>query len=286
MAEIVDQSDVPDYCALQRLDGRVYAVVGAGRGIGRQTAHALRQAGADLVCIDSDLDRVRIVASEVQGMALQLDATRHQDVVTVFHELFQSCGRLDGVVDIVGASISRSLLDVDDDLINQTFELNLFQAIQVTRTAADIMARSGGGTIVLIGSAAGFASLPNQIVYGSAKAALHHFVRCAASELGHVGVRVNAVAPGYVRTERMVARFNDGSWNEITSNTPLQRGGETADIAGVVLFLSQDLSSFVTGQVIVADGGLLNPPRVLHASSARQISGQLINEQQMQQASP
>ena len=77
MAEIVDQSDVPDYCALQRLDGRVYAVVGAGRGIGRQTAHALRQAGADLVCIDSDLDRVRIVASEVQGMALQLDATRH-----------------------------------------------------------------------------------------------------------------------------------------------------------------------------------------------------------------
>ena len=143
--------------------------------------------------------------------------------MTVFHELFQSCGRLDGVVDIVGASISRSLLDVDDDLINQTFELNLFQAIQVTRTAADIMARSGGGTIVLIGSAAGFASLPNQIVYGSAKAALHHFVRCAASELGHVGVRVNAVAPGYVRTERMVARFNDGSWNEITSNTPLQR---------------------------------------------------------------
>jgi NAD(P)-dependent dehydrogenase (short-subunit alcohol dehydrogenase family) len=252
-------------------------VVGAGRGIGRQTAHALRQAGAYLVCIDSDLDRARIVASEVQGTALQLDATRNQDVVTVLHELVQNCGRLDGVVDIVGASVSRSFLDVDEDFISQTFELNLFQAIQVTRTAADIMARSGGGTIVLIGSAAGVMSLPNQIVYGSAKAALHHFVRCAASELGHQGVRVNAVAPGYVLTERMAERFDTESWSEIASNTPLQRGGETADIAGVVLFLSQDLSSFVTGQVIVADGGLLNPPRVMRASSARQISGQRVN---------
>ncbi len=277
MAEIIDQGDVPDYCALQRLDGRVYAVVGAGRGIGRQTAHALRQAGAYLVCIDSDLERARIVASEVQGTALQLDATRNQDVVTVLHELVQNCGRLDGVVDIVGASVSRSLLDVDEDFISQTFELNLFQAIQVTRTAADIMARSGGGTIVLIGSAAGVMSLPNQIVYGSAKAALHHFVRCAASELGHQGVRVNAVAPGYVLTERMAERFDTESWSEIASNTPLQRGGETADIAGVVLFLSQDLSSFVTGQVIVADGGLLSPARVMRASSARQISGQRVN---------
>jgi NAD(P)-dependent dehydrogenase (short-subunit alcohol dehydrogenase family) len=277
MAGIVNQSVVPDYGALQRLDGRVFAVVGAGRGIGRQTVHALRQAGADLVCIDSDFDWARAVAAEVKGMALQLDATRHQDVVTVFDELVQRCGRLDGVVDIVGASIGRGLLDVDEEFIAQTFELNLHQAIHVTRTAAAVMAASGGGTIVLIGSAAGVASLPNQIVYGSAKAALHHFVRCAASELGHHGVRVNAVAPGYVLTERMAERFDTESWSEIALNTPLQRGGETADIAGVVLFLSQDLSSFVTGQVIVADGGLLNPPRVMRASSARQISGQRVN---------
>jgi NAD(P)-dependent dehydrogenase (short-subunit alcohol dehydrogenase family) len=277
MAEDFDHEEIPDYSARQRLDGRVIAVVGAGRGIGRQTVHALRQAGADLVCIDVDLERAQVVASEVGGKAFRLDATKASEVATVFNEIATSCGGLDGVVDIVGASRGCPLLEVDEKLIQQSFELNLFQAIHVTRTAASIMAKRRGGTIVLIGSSAGIASLPNQIIYGSAKAALHHFVRYAASELGHQGVRVNAVAPGYVRTDRMLARFDSESWDEIATNTPLQRGGATADIASTVLFLSQDLSSFMTGQVLVADGGMLNPPRIMRASSARQISGRLVN---------
>jgi NAD(P)-dependent dehydrogenase (short-subunit alcohol dehydrogenase family) len=278
MAEDFDHEEIPDYLARQRLDGRVVAVVGAGRGIGRQSVHALRQAGADVACIDVDLERARAVASEVGGKAFRLDATKPGEVAAVFDEIAATCGGLDGVVDIVGASTGRALLEVDEDLIHQSFELNLFQAIHVTRAAAAIMAKRRGGTIVLIGSSAGVASLPNQIIYGSAKAALHHFVRYAASELGHHNVRVNAVAPGYVRTERMVTRFNAENWDEIATNTPLQRGGTTADIASAVLFLSQDLSSYITGQVLVADGGMLNPPRVMRASSARQISGRLVND--------
>ena len=135
------------------------------------------------------------------------------------------------------------------------------------------MANRGSGSIVLIGSSAGIASLPNQIAYGAAKAALHHFVAGAASELGHRGIRVNAIAPGYVRTERMVERFAAEQWAEVERNTPLQRAGSTADIAGLALFLMQDLSSYVTGQVLLADGGMLNPPRIMSASSARQIAG-------------
>ncbi|MDP3896293.1 MAG: SDR family oxidoreductase [Mesorhizobium sp.] len=268
-----DGEAVPDYGARSRLDGRVVAVVGAGRGIGRQTCHALTQAGARVACIDLDIRFAQKVADEIGGQAFCADVRQESAVAGVFEEVDARFGRLDGAVDIVGASDGRPLLEFDADFVARTFELNLFQAIHVTRVAAGRMAKAGGGSIVLIGSSAGFASLPNQIAYGSAKAALHHFVGGAASELGHLGIRVNAIAPGYVRTERMIERFAAEQWREVERNTPLQRAGTTSDIAGLALFLLQDLSSYVTGQVLLADGGMLNPPRVMAASSERQIAG-------------
>lgn len=273
-----DEEPVPDYRALQRLDGRVVAVVGAGRGIGRQTCHAFAQAGATVACIDVDARVAQKVAEEVGGRPFVADVRREAEVEAVFDAVVDQLGALDAVVDIVGASDGRPLLDVDAAFLERTFELNLFQAVHVTRVAADRMSRTGGGAVVLIGSSAGFASLPNQIAYGAAKAALHHFVRSAASELGHRGIRVNAIAPGYVRTERMLARFAPEQWSEVELNTPMQRAGATPDIAGTALFLVQDLSSYVSGQVILADGGMLNPPRVMRGSSERQIAGRIRND--------
>lgn len=278
MTEEFDREAVPDYGAMQRLDGRVVAVVGAGRGIGRQTAHALAQAGAGVACIDLDERVATRVAVEVGGRAFCADVRRENDVEAVFDAIVARFGRLDAVIDIVGASEGRQLSDIDAPFLERTFELNLYQAIHVTRVATDRMAGLGGGALVLIGSSAGIASLPNQIAYGAAKAALHHFVRGAASEAGHRGVRVNAIAPGYIRTERMLARFGAEQWEEVALNTPLQRAGTTADIAGIARFLVQDASSYLNGQVILADGGMLNPPRVMRASSERQIAGRLRND--------
>lgn len=278
MAEEFDREAVPDYGAMQRLDGRVVAVVGAGRGIGRQTAHALAQAGAGVACIDLDRPAAAKVAGEVGGHAFRADVRKEGDVETVIDAVISHFGRLDAVVDIVGASEGRPLSGIDAPFLERTFELNLYQAVHVTRVAADRMARHGGGAVVLIGSSAGFASLPDQIAYGAAKAALHHFARGAASEAGHRGVRVNAIAPGYVRTERMLARFAAGQWSEVELGTPLQRAGTTADIAGIALFLVQDMSSYLNGQVILADGGMLNPPRIMRASSERQIAGRPRND--------
>lgn len=272
-----DAEAIADYCALQRLDGRVAVVVGAGRGIGRQTSHALAQAGARLACIDVDRDSAERVAAEVGGAAFAVDVRREREVEAVFDAIIAEMGSVDVVVDIVGASEGRPLPEIDAAFLERTFELNFHQAVHVTRVAADRMA-GAGGSIVLVGSSAGLASLPNQIAYGAAKAALHQFVRGAASEVGHLGVRVNAVAPGYVRTERMLARFGDERWREVETNTPLQRAGTTADIAGIALFLAQDLSSYLTGQVILADGGMLNPPRVMRGPSLRQIAGRIAND--------
>lgn len=278
MTEEFDQEVVPDYGAMQRLDGRVVAVVGAGRGIGRQTSHALAQAGAGVACIDLDGRVAARVAAEVGGHAFTADVRREDEVEAVFDAVVARFGRLDAVIDIVGASEGRPLSDIDAPFLERTFELNLYQAIHVTRVATDRMADLGGGAMVLIGSSAGIASLPNQIAYGAAKAALHHFVRGAASEAGHRGVRINAIAPGYIRTERMIARFGAGQWEEVALNTPLQRAGTTADIAGIARFLVQDASAYLNGQVILADGGMLNPPRIMRASSERQIAGRLRND--------
>ena len=266
--------DVPDYFARTRLDGRIFAIFGAGRGIGRQCAHAIHQAGALIVCIDQDEERCRKVADEVRGSAIVADLTTEGAPDSVIEQIIRDHGRLDGIVDIVGASFGAGFIKADADLIRRNFELNLYQAMAVTRAGAEAMAKTGGGTIVLVGSISAIAALPNQVIYGTSKAALHHFVRCAAAELGHLGVRLNAVAPGYVRTERMIDRFDSDFWNEIASNTPLQRCGETSDIAAPVVFLSQDVSSFITGQVLVADGGLLAPIRAMREPSGRQIAGQ------------
>lgn len=273
---VIDRQAVPEYGTQMRLDGKVYAVIGAGRGIGRQSAHALSQSGATIICVDAQGECGRAVADELNASAIITDMTDDKAVSDTFAAIVREHGRLDGIVDIVGGSVGAGLLDVDAELVRLNFDLNLYQAMSVTRHGARQMAITGGGTIVLVGSVSGISSLPNQTVYGTAKAALHHFVRCAAAELGHLGIRINAVAPGYVRTERMNARFPAESWEEIAGNTPLQRGGETSDIAGPILFLSQPLSGFVTGQVLVADGGLLVPLRAMGAATSRQLAGKFV----------
>lgn len=278
MSNPYDREPIADYLARQRLDGKVAVVIGAGRGIGRQSAHALAQAGARVACVDLEAALAETVASEVAGVAFSADVRQAPEVETLFAGIEAQLGPVSIVVDVVGASEGRQISDLDPEFLERTFDLNLFQAIHVTRVAGRHMSMSGGGAIVLIGSSAGIASLPNQIAYGAAKAALHHFVEGAASELGHAGVRVNAIAPGYIRTQRMLDRFRPEQWAEVAVNTPLQRAGDTADIAGLVLFLAQDLSGYVTGQVLLADGGMLCPPRVMQATSRRQIAGILVND--------
>lgn len=275
---MTDPETIPDYMSMTRLDGQGHVVIGAGRGIGRQCAHALAQAGARVVCVDMDIGRAQGVADEVGGVAMSADVTSRSELEALLAKAARDLGRLDGVVNIVGASLGSTILEATDELIEQNLDINLKHAILTVQLGARLMSASGGGSVTLVGSIAGIAALPKQALYGAAKAALHHFVRSSAAELGHLGVRVNAVAPGYVRTPRMLDRFDDEKWDEIEEATPLQRSGLPSDIASVALFLASGLGSFVTGQVILADGGLTAPIRAMRASSAAQIAGRLLND--------
>ncbi|MDT9592167.1 SDR family oxidoreductase [Nocardioides zeae] len=253
-----DTSEVPDYAAMLRLDGTVQVVLGAGFGIGRQAAHALAAAGATVVCVDLDPERAADVAAEVGGAPWSGDLTQRDDVAALFDRVIADHGRLDGVVDIVGAARYKALTDLTDDdwafhldLVLRHAWLAIEHATRLWRT------HGGGGTITFVASVAGLTSAPMTAAYGALKAALMSLVRTSAVELGPEGIRVNAVAPGVVRTPRQVAnpRWTQDLLDSNIAKTPLRRLATPADVASALLFLSTPLSAYVTGQTLVVDGG-------------------------------
>jgi NAD(P)-dependent dehydrogenase (short-subunit alcohol dehydrogenase family) len=245
-----------------RLDGRGFVVLGAGQGMGLEASRALRNAGARVVCVDIDAGRARSAADAVQGHAVVGDILDPKGFSDMLEAARSHLGAIHGVVDIVGGSIGGFLEDTDDTLIQQNFTVNLDHAFRVVREAGAMIAEAGGGTITFLGSMAGLVSMPRQAVYGAAKAGLHHLVRSAAAELGPKGVRVNAVAPGFIATPRIRERFTEENFAELVRATPLGRVGEPRDIARILLFLSSDMSSFITGQTLLADAGITAQLRV------------------------
>lgn len=247
---------VPDYLQLARLDGRRVVVIGAGAGMGRQSAHALAQAGARVVCVDVDAELAGEVAAEVDGVAIAADVTDRTAMEGAFTQAGEAMGGIDGIVDVVGVATIGPLADLDDAGWDRQFAIVLRHAFLTLQIGGRKIAESGGGSIVFIGSISGVRAVPDQSAYGVAKAGLHHLVSCMGVELGRSGVRVNAVAPGWVRTPRLDQRISEAGWRKVGAAIPRGTAARPSEIAGPILFLTGELSSYVTGQVLVADGGL------------------------------
>jgi NAD(P)-dependent dehydrogenase (short-subunit alcohol dehydrogenase family) len=263
-----DDSAVPDYLEALRLDGRRFIVIGAGQGMGRQAAHALRQAGARVLCVDKDPDLADDIAREVEGIAWTGDLTERADAERLFVDVVdptRGLGGLDGVVDIVGMARWVELVDMSDDDWDWQFAMNIrhaYHAIQLGGramaggTGGGVPGGTGGGVMVFVASVSGLTAAPFHAPYGAAKAGLMALVKSAAVELAGSGVRVNAVAPGPIATPRMLVHMSEELRAENAANVPLQRMGLPADIASALLFFASDLSAFVTGQTLVVDGGV------------------------------
>ena len=256
MKQYPDSNAVPDYTGLLRLDHRGYLVLGAGDGIGRQTCHALAQAGAQVLCVDREEALAQKVAAEVSGIPVVADVTSRDDMHHVFKKATSSFGeQFAGVVDIVGIASITELSAMDDDAWDRQFNLVLRHAWLAIQLGGAALAERGGGSMVFVGSISGIVSVVKQAAYGAAKAALHHLVRCAAHELGSRGVRVNAVAPGFVRTPRLLDRLSDDFWEQLSQDNPAGRVAVPADVASAILYLASDLSGYVTANVLTLDGG-------------------------------
>ena len=243
-----DDSPVPDYASLLRLDGRRIIVVGAGNGIGRQASHALSSQGARLCCVDVEPDLAAEIAAEVGGVAAVGDMRTRADAARVFDFAASSLGGLDGVVGIIGTSHWEPLVSVSDDDWDAQHDLILRYAFLAVQLGAQ---RMESGSMVFVASVSGLFASPSHAAYGAFKAGMMSLVKSAAQELGPA-IRVNAVAPGAVRTPRWAHLASDPAR---TAVVPLHKLAEPSDIAAAILFLTSGLAGDVPGQTIVVDGG-------------------------------
>src|SRR4051794_24678861 len=191
------------------------------------------------------------VAAEVDGEPLVADVLRRDELERALAQ-----GRVSGLVDIVGMPVLGPLAELDDDDWQTQFDLVLRHAFLAMQIGGRVMAAAGGGTMVFVGSISGLAHVPGQAAYGTAKAALHQLVASMGRELAPVGVRVNAVAPGFTQTPRLLTILSSEQWSQVSSIIPRGAPGSSAEIAAPILFLAPDLSSYVTGQVLAVDGGM------------------------------
>lgn len=256
-----DRTEVPNYAALTRLDGRVFVVLGAGAGIGRQSCHALAQAGAKVVCVDREAALAAGVAEEVGGVALTGDVTLRADMVRLFAEARERAGPVRGVVDIVGIANLGPLAAVDDTRWKWQFDMVLNHAFLAIQIGGKAIAEAGGGAMVFVASMAGIVNLPGQAAYGAAKASLIHLVASMSKELAPK-VRINAVAPGFVRTPRLNQMLSEEKWAEIAKIIPVGAAARPSEIAAPILFLASDSASHVTGQTLLVDGGIVDTVRM------------------------
>jgi NAD(P)-dependent dehydrogenase (short-subunit alcohol dehydrogenase family) len=250
-----DVTPIPDYARQVRLDDKVFAVFGAGNGIGRQSAHALAQLGAKVVCVGRSAAPTERVASELDGVAILGDMTKREDVQRLFDEVEARLQRLDGVVDIIALNRPGAFMELTVEDWEWQFRNVLLHAVHAIQIGGPLIARSGGGAITLVGSLAGLMATIGAVHYGTLKAALHHLTRLAGVQLGPSQVRVNCVIPGLTVTPRLIELFGESKVAEMAQDYPLGRMPEASDIASAILFLASDMARNLTSQLLVVDGG-------------------------------
>jgi NAD(P)-dependent dehydrogenase (short-subunit alcohol dehydrogenase family) len=239
-----------------RLDGRVAVVTGGNRGLGEGFARALAEAGARVAIAARDEERSEAVASEMGALAVTTDVTDKGSVAAMVETVTERLGPVDVLVNNSGVCFHRPALEVPDDEWRAVWDVNVDGLWRCSRAVGAQMVARGTGSIVNVGSiSALIVNRPQwQPAYNASKAAVHQLTKSLAAEWAPSGVRVNALAPGYIKTEMAPVdepRFRR-HWIE---DAPMQRYSTPEELAPSLLYLASDASSFVTGSVLVVDGG-------------------------------
>ncbi len=273
--------------APRALDGRVAIVTGGNRGIGAAIALAFASAGADVAILARDMGAADGVAREIEqrgraALAIHCDVTRAEQVQTAVQRVLDRFGRLDVLVNNAGASPhDKPFLDISAQEWDAVIAVNLTGPALMCRAAGPALLRRSGASVINIVSIAADTPIPGESVYSAAKAGLVSLTRSLAQEWSAEGVRVNAIAPGYVMTEinrgvwGLLVPYMDangrvhppesppdeatraalGVYARTVSTTPLGRYGTPAEIADLAVFLASDAAAFITGSTFYADGG-------------------------------
>jgi 3-oxoacyl-[acyl-carrier protein] reductase len=234
------------------LEGKQALVTGASKGIGRAIAEELARAGAEVVVgYRTGAQEAEALAAEIKGRAVQADVSSAEEAA----RLVEEAGDLDILVNNAGLTRDGLLARMSDDDWRTVIETNLSSVFYTCRAVCRPMMKKRAGSIVNISSIVGVHGNWGQTNYGASKAGIIGFTKSLARELGSRGVRANVIAPGYVSTQ-LTDVLPEEATSAMLENTPLGRLGEPTDVAGAVRFLCSDEASFITGDVLLVDGGL------------------------------
>lgn len=238
------------------LKDKTVLVTGGAQGIGREIAQTLVSAGARVFIADLNEEQVRQTAEEIKAEGIRMDVAVFEDVEKGLEKILDKTGRLDILINNAGITRDNLTLRMTEKEWDQVIAVNLKGTFNCSKAVAKIMMKQRSGNMINIASIIGQIGNPGQINYSASKAGVIGITKTLAKELASRNIRVNAVAPGFIRT-RMTDILSDEVKQKMLDVIPLKRFGEPQDVAQLVLFLAGEGSSYITGQVIRVDGGMV-----------------------------